>query len=686
MILVRDLRVAVSATLALVVFGPLSESVLAAPPIAALKEIHAFEDRRSLGGGKLAAYLRDSNPEVRAAAARALGRIGSETGIQPLVAALEDSDPTVRSEVVFALGQIGSAEARDGLRRVAASNAAAPERGGAVIALGKLRGEGAAEAVLPFLADPVAAVRADAALALARTGDSVAAADLKPLLTDADASVRTNAAWAAGRLKAKNLATELRGLLGDTSPEVRLAATKAVGDVEDAGAIAELEKVLGDKDWRVRTNIATALGKSKSIDALPALTILSKDPNVHVRAAVAAALADIPYHYKRDDVLFALVKETIPEVRGATMSAFAVGQEGRPSAIEEHWLACGDKSRYVVAKAYESFAEASRRMPDGLPLGSWRGGASFYMKGRLQNPEAPLTEKIEAANLLGAFDVAEPWPRPELLLALSSRGWALTAAAVHGLGEMNPSDAEQKRRHVEQTPQAFADLLAKDPDAAREPDIRIAVAEALASFNTEDSKNLLRKLLTDKDWYVRSKAAESLEKLGEPKPTVAPPGELSGAADPLDDDFIKARAGRYTAEITTDRGVIVIELLHADAPRTVQNFVKLAESGFYDGKTFHRVVPNFVVQGGCPIGNGWGNPGYTIRCEYNPLRFERGMVGMAHAGKDTGGCQFFITHSRQPHLDGRYTIFGKVVKGMDVVDALCVDDVMRTVKIKKKIW
>jgi peptidyl-prolyl cis-trans isomerase B (cyclophilin B) len=118
----------------------------------------------------------------------------------------------------------------------------------------------------------------------------------------------------------------------------------------------------------------------------------------------------------------------------------------------------------------------------------------------------------------------------------------------------------------------------------------------------------------------------------------------------------------------------------------VQNFVKLAQSGFYDGKTFHRVVPNFVVQGGCPIGNGWGNPGYSIRSEDGPLRFDRGMVGMATEGKDTGGCQFFITHSPQPHLDGRYTIFGKVVQGMDVVDQLRVDDVMKTVKIKKKVW
>ncbi|MFN8178178.1 MAG: HEAT repeat domain-containing protein [bacterium] len=679
-------RAARAATLVLALLAASAGSALAVQDVAALRTIHALEDRRSLGGEKLAAYLRDRNPDTRAAAARAMGRIGSDRGLPPLLAAVEDVDARVRREVLFALGQIGSAGARDALRRVASSNAAPDERQEAVLALGKLPGEGAAEAVLPLLADPIALVRADAALALARTGDSVAAADLKPLLADTDPHVRTSAAWAAGRLKAKDLASELRALLADASPEVRLAASKAVGDVEDAGAVSALEKVAGDPDWRIRANVAAALGKTKSLDALPALTILGKDPIVHVRAAVAAALEGIPYHYKRDDLLFALLKDAEPEVRGATMAPFAVGQEKRSESIREHFLSCGDKSPYVVAHAYESFADASRRMPDGLPIGSWRGGVSFYMYGRLGNPQAPLAEKIEAAYQLGAFDVAEPWPRPALLAALSTESWALTAAAIHGLGEMNPSDVEQRRRHKEQTPGVLAGVLAKDPEAARQPDIRIAVAEALANFPSDSSKALLKRLLTDPDFWVRSKAAESLEKLGEPKPTVAPPGELPGPADPLDDDYIKSRPGRFSAVLTTSRGEVVIELLHEEAPRTVQNFVKLAQSGFYDGKTFHRVVPNFVVQGGCPIGNGWGNPGYSIRSEDGPLRFDRGMVGMATEGKDTGGCQFFITHSPQPHLDGRYTIFGKVVQGMDVVDQLRVEDVIKTVKIKKRIW
>ena len=658
----------------------------AATDVAALHRIHALEDRRSLGDGQLATFLTDRNPETRAAAALAMGRIGSEKSLSSLLGALEDSDAEVRREALFSLGLIGSADARDGVRRIAGSNAAVPERSEAIRALGRLKGDGAAEAVIPFLADPVPALRADAAIALATTGDSVAAVNLKPLLEDGDPRVRASAAWAAGRLKARELAAPIRGLLGDPSPDVRLAASKAVGDLEDPEAVPALEKLGADPDWRVRANVAAALGKTRSLDAVPTLALLSKDDIVHVRAAVAAALEFIPYHYKRDDIAFALLKDPEPEVRGGVVAMFGVGQEGRGSSVQEHFLACGDKSPYVVRRTYESFCNASRRMPDGLPLGTWRGGVSFYMNGRVQNAAAPLSEKIDAANDLGAWDAASPWPRPTLLSCLSSTHWALTAAAVHALGEMNPSVPDQKASHLAQTPKILAGVLHDDAESKKQPDLRIAIAEALGHFDNEDAKRTLHELLTDPDWYVRDEAAKSLEKLGETPPEVAPPGELAGPAVPLDDDYIKSKPGRYTAVLTTSRGVVEIELLHREAPYTVQNFVKLAESGFYDGLTFHRVVPNFVVQGGCPIGNGWGNPGYTIRCEYNPLRYERGMVGMAHAGKDTGGSQFFITHSAQPHLDGRYTIFGRVTGGMDVVDDLRIEDRIESVKIKRKLW
>lgn len=131
--------------------------------------------------------------------------------------------------------------------------------------------------------------------------------------------------------------------------------------------------------------------------------------------------------------------------------------------------------------------------------------------------------------------------------------------------------------------------------------------------------------------------------------------------------------------IETEKGNIVLELFAKDVPGTVENFQSLIQKGFYNGLTFHRVVPDFVVQGGCPNGNGTGGPGYTIPCEINPNKHLRGALSMAHRGKDTGGSQFFICLGDFPHLDGVHTVFGTVVEGMDVVDKLEAGDTMTQV-------
>ena len=138
-----------------------------------------------------------------------------------------------------------------------------------------------------------------------------------------------------------------------------------------------------------------------------------------------------------------------------------------------------------------------------------------------------------------------------------------------------------------------------------------------------------------------------------------------------------------TATFNTSRGPIQVELYPDKAPLTVANFVNLAKHGFYDGLIFHRVIPDFMIQGGDPTGTGRGGPGYRFADEFdgNPLRHERGVLSMANAGPGTNGSQFFITHGPQPHLDGRHTVFGKVTKGIDVVDAIAQGDRMLRVTI-----
>ncbi len=128
-------------------------------------------------------------------------------------------------------------------------------------------------------------------------------------------------------------------------------------------------------------------------------------------------------------------------------------------------------------------------------------------------------------------------------------------------------------------------------------------------------------------------------------------------------------------------GEVILDLFNEDAPNTVANFEKLANEGFYNGLSFHRVIPGFVAQGGCPNGTGTGGPGYTIDCEINPNKHERGTLAMAHAGRNTGGSQFYICYAPQPHLNGGHTVFGKVSKGMEFVDAFKGGDKMEKVEV-----
>ena len=142
-----------------------------------------------------------------------------------------------------------------------------------------------------------------------------------------------------------------------------------------------------------------------------------------------------------------------------------------------------------------------------------------------------------------------------------------------------------------------------------------------------------------------------------------------------------------TAEIVTEKGNMKVELYEKDAPKTVKNFIDLAEKGFYDGLTFHRVIPDFVIQGGCPKGNGTGGPGYTIDCELNGDNqyHDKGVLSMAHAGRNTGGSQFFICHNRQntQHLDRNHTCFGKVVEGLEIIDKISAGDKIEKIKVSE---
>ena len=264
--------------------------------------------------------------------------------------------------------------------------------------------------------------------------------------------------------------------------------------------------------------------------------------------------------------------------------------------------------------------------------------AAELLRARLQ-PPAALFERTTAAEVMG--ERRDPGAEAELRAGLADTSVLFVSSCAAGLAALGDTAS---------SPALAALYAARRGD--HEPDARLSILDALRSLG-------------------RAALADSLDRRWPARP-----------ASPAthDDAFFLAPAERG-ARIHTSKGDIEWAFYGLDAPQTVRNFVRLARRGYFDGALVHRVVPDFVIQDGDPTGTGSGGPGYTIRCEYNRLHYDAGVVGMALSGKDTGGSQWFITHSPQLHLDGRYTIFAHVVRGMDIVHRIVQGDRIERIEI-----
>jgi len=213
-----------------------------------------------------------------------------------------------------------------------------------------------------------------------------------------------------------------------------------------------------------------------------------------------------------------------------------------------------------------------------------------------------------------------------------------------------------------------------------DPGARLALLDALGAYPSPEATDTLRRALGDPEWSVRLRAAALLKTRGV-NATPAPPAPLR--QEPAFFESEKLLRPKYSpqAYVETAAGIIRIELDVVNTPLTSFAFIDLARAGFYNGLKVHRLIPNFVIQAGDPRGDGEGGPGYTIRDELTTAPFVRGSVGMALAGPETGGSQFFITVSPQPHLDGKYTLFGHVVAGMELLDRVSLGDVIVKITI-----
>jgi cyclophilin family peptidyl-prolyl cis-trans isomerase len=258
-----------------------------------------------------------------------------------------------------------------------------------------------------------------------------------------------------------------------------------------------------------------------------------------------------------------------------------------------------------------------------------------------------------------------------LVQALNHDDFVVRTYAANNLGELRPEDA------VQPLVAAF-----KRGEGDTSYSARVAAMSALAKYGPAVATPTLQGALADKDWAVRERAAELLK-------TIDPSSDAVHAIRPAppshsvryDTSLVVNPAVSPHVYFETDKGTVQIELDVLDAPLTCGNFIELVGKGFFEGLSIHRLVPDFVAQTGDPRGDSEGGPGYTIRDEPNMKPYVRGTVGMALDWRDTAGSQFFITYGPQPQLDARYTVFGRVVAGMDVLDKLSQGDVMRHVRV-----
>jgi cyclophilin family peptidyl-prolyl cis-trans isomerase/HEAT repeat protein len=574
-----------------------------------------------------------SGTALAAPSLRALARAADPASFPLLRAALSGDDPAARAEAAFALGRLGLVpEPEDPAQARAADETRAA----------------ATDALAAAAADPDPAVRRAAVTALGRLSGAAGAPALLAAATDADAGVRGAAALALYRQRERGrtlrwptgAVERLTTLAADRDAGVRWRALLALSAWPPDDAAGVLEAAQTDADWRARMYAAQGLGRLKRA---PDARLLS-DPDLYVRAAAVKACAEAKAWDKIPDAAFT---DPSHQVRAAAADAAA---------------SSGDRARFVPLLTVLAAG-----------MGTVAPGRALIALARL-DPAAAGT----------ALETARRDPR-----------WFVRARAYEAAALLPDSEAVLRRGIEDHDPRVASSALDSlalstgpaveaalrraltDPDAPLE--LRGTAAETAAK---DGSPALLDAVIAARRFAVgpgsdelRGDLRDALEKTARDHPEAAAKARAALKGFPLHErrakSFWRVDKGGERVRVDTDKGSFVILLAsRRDAGTRITAFLRDVRKGRYDGRLWHRAVPGFVVQGGDPRGSGWGDDGWRLRDEFNPIPFRRGTVGTPTAGPDTAGCQLFITLTPAPRLDGRYAAFGRVVSGMEAVDRL----------------
>jgi cyclophilin family peptidyl-prolyl cis-trans isomerase/HEAT repeat protein len=641
------------------------------------------------------------NGAVRKRVILALGRIGYANAVTSLIDVMRgDRSETLRALAAFSLGEIEShyaaaalmerldgdieksllvrARAAEALGKIAVNKLSAD-------ALGRYGLNGINEALAKLLPDASQPVDGDRRLlitltltALLRLRQASAVPAITNQLRSPDAEVRWQAANALARIR-ENLAAAVPSLLTaleDKEPLVRANAARALGGAKDAKAIEPLIKLLNDKDERVLASAINALGTIGDPKAVPALLEQGNRLLQGYRA-------------------FDREKEGFPPQQNLLLLiATALGNLNSPDGLAflkafrlaDSRVGASPEVEIAIAKfgeaAFFDFPESAK--PTSA---SWKNIANHAQGlGQLKTAKAQSTlidlfamkpDARAISDILNAMAATKLEGLQSILLSQIKHEDVIVRATIATLlGEAG----DQSETVINALNEAY-----KTAKADKLNDARIAIIEAAAKLKHPLNVLVLAEESRDEDYVVRRRAAELQREA--PQDAKGAKLNIGNVKTNHNKDYwrrmaqLAASRKNPIAVFHSKKGSIRVELFVADAPMTADNFMQLAKSGYFNGLAFVRLVPNFVVQGGDPRGDQNGGPGYQIRDEINLRAYTTGTLGMALSGKDTGGSQFFITHSPQPHLDGGYTVFGQVIEGLEVVNRLARGDIIERIEI-----
>lgn len=727
--MLRDVRFLL-VTLSLLACGDDARPETTAPAGAAARPVAPAPDfdterRRVLGeadarvlGDALSNGLASPDARLRAVAALGLGRLHDPASIPHLRRGLRDSDIAVRSNASLGLGAF-EAEAPPEVERALLGAVAAEveveTRGRMLWDLGRVGSLAALPAFRSALASDRAPVRVGACRGLASYGlrdVTVPAALLRRIaarvVDDVDREVRASCAYAMTRLSIpmgepahqQAIVEDLARASADEDAAVRAMAVRALGKYPDA-RLEILGARTADPEWTVAVQAFRALGAVTGEDEQELATAVRRrldraldgpleGPQLHVLLGALGALD----RFAGRSSIAGVAREALDRI-GALDEAARTRDAGLAHCAAALVVDLGShQPSELLDCGFGRVTESERQSRMAQVIATAPGAVEARLAALLQlYRDGDRSVREAVLGTLGELpDGGRDGLRVLLLEGLASGDSGVATSALDALAASSARWRERPDHEGEgpipearvpaSVQAAYLPALAgcgRELRSADDLEGLLSWMSAVAALGAESLTSEVQSLSSHWNRTVRKKSAATLEALG------ASPASVTVAPQPnvmADADWPPVGA-QWRATVVTSRGEIALELLVDDAPGTVARFVGLAEADFYDGLTFHRVVPAFVIQGGDPRGDGYGGPGWSQRCEDNRVRYERGTVGMALAGRDTGGSQFFIAHDAQPHLDGRYTAFARVVEGMEHVDAVQPGDTISDVRIDR---